>query len=213
MIQHINTKHNRYPSSLTQKTTIQYISTGRKRDTLNVCLVRRKTLHFPPQRTVQSGHLTAYDPSLPTMVDIKGYSYGELRRTRRRLRRRTVEWHRAGSSALLLHPLLRRFLRVRRDLRRMQALAEDIASSSFNVNIFSVNEALALFRAKPADLCRASDLLGVRSGSVRQRHRETSVEFLCAVLRRTSSPCSWRDVAHVYGRSSGALSEIFYETR
>lgn len=120
------------------------------------------------------------------MASFKEYPEGQLQRTRRRLRREILVLHRAGANIRQLHPLSTRLLNVRQDLRRMQARCRAVSCTTLNANIFSVSEALAMFRFKLDDLDRVADLLDVDTRTSRRRYQASAVDCLCSVL--LSSP-------------------------
>jgi len=162
----------------------------------------------PPTLT----HGPQVPPVTPTMVAIADYSVGRLQRARRRLRRELLVRLHGGEDLVEMGEVVLRFLRVRRDLSRSVSRSRAVVCSTFNLNIFSTEQSLSLFRFKPADLGRAAHLLEVEGGSSRRRYRAPAVESLCVVLRRLSSPARWWDLEPLFGRSSSSLSEIFYET-
>jgi len=110
------------------------------------------------------------------MVAITDYSIGRLRLDRRRLRRAFLVRLHDGEDVVELAPVVLRFLRVRRDLARCVARTRAVRCSSFNINSFSTEQALSLFRFKPADLSRVAGLLDVQAGSSRRRHKASAVE-------------------------------------
>jgi len=94
-----------------------------------------------------------------TMVSIKEFSLGELQRTRRRLRREVLVRHFVGEGVVALGPVLLRLLRVRRDVRCLMERVRGVSATSFNIGTFSTEQALSLFRVKPADVGRVAELL------------------------------------------------------
>lgn len=85
-----------------------------------------------------------------------------------------------------------------------------IAGSVFNLNAFNTEQCLSLFRFKPADLGRLAGLMEVSPTFTRHRHSVSPLECLAISLRRLSSPCRRVDLEELLGRSSSALSDIFY---
>jgi len=146
------------------------------------------------------------------MVAIEDYSIGRLMRSRRRLRRELLVRLHGGEDVVDLGLVVLRFLRVRRDISRCVARTRAVSSSSFNINSFSTEESLSLFRFKPADVGRLAGLLEVQGGSSRRRYKATPVEQLCVILRRLSSPARWLDLEILFGRGRSSLCELFYET-
>jgi len=95
-------------------------------------------------------------PTAVAMVAITDYSIGRLRLDRRRLRSELLVRLHDGEDVVELAPVVLRFLRVRRDLARCVARTRAVRCSSFNINSFSTEQALSLFRFKSADLSRVA---------------------------------------------------------
>jgi len=146
------------------------------------------------------------------MVSIKDFPLGELQRTRRRLRSEVLVRHIAGEGVVALEPVLLRLLRVRRDVRCLMERVRGVSATSFNLGTFSTEQALSLFRVKPADVGRVAGLLHLEDEVYPGRHRVSGIERLCIMLRRLSSPARWVDLEGLFGRRSSALCAIFLET-
>lgn len=129
-----------------------------------------------------------------------------------RRRRRILSLHMRGHELIELAELVRLYLRCRHELRLTTQRRMDVSMACFNLNAYGKADALSLFRFEPADIGKLADALAVREASSRRRYRVSPEEALCVVLRRLSSPCRWRDLELLFGRSSSALSEIFFET-
>jgi len=143
--------------------------------------------------------------SQSTMVAIEDYSIGRLMMSRRRLRRELLVRLHGREDVVDLGLVVLRFSRVRRDISLCVARTRAVSSSSFNINSFSTEESLFLFRFKPADVGRLAGLLEVQGGSSRRRYKATPVEQLCVVLRCLSSPARWRDLEILFGRGRSSV--------
>jgi len=146
------------------------------------------------------------------MVAIMDYSMRQLLRKRRRLRRELIARLSTGEDPVVIAPALLCFLHVRRDLGNAMQRLRAVRATLFNLGMFSTELALFLFRFKPGDVGRVAALLRIDDETFPGRHRVSSLERLCIVLRRLSSPARWVDVEAVFGRCSSALCSIFYET-
>ena len=60
--------------------------------------------------------------------------------------------------------VVRRFLRVRRDLSHCLSRSRAVVCSTFNLNLFSTEQSLSLFRFQPVGLGRVAHLLEVEGG-------------------------------------------------
>lgn len=137
---------------------------------------------------------------------------GRLQRTRRRLRRELMARLLIGQGPAAVAPTLLRFVRKRADIRNATQRVHAVRATSFNLAVFSTEQALSLFRFQPGHVGRLAGLLCIDDETFPGRHRASCIERLCIVLRRLSSPTRWMDLEVVFGRCSSALREIFYET-
>jgi len=148
------------------------------------------------------------------MVSIKDFSLGELQRTRRRLRREVLVRHIAGEGVVALGPVLLRMLRVRRDVRCLMERVRGVSATTINLGTFSTEQALSLFRVKPADVGRVAGLLHLDDEVYPGRHRVSGIERLCIMLRRLSSPARWVDLdGALWAPQLGAVRHILRNPR
>lgn len=92
-----------------------------------------------------------------------------------------------------------------------------IASSRFpfNFNAFSDEDYLSYFRFKTADIIRLVPIIELRlteTATKPNSFRVTPLHSKYVLLRRTATPCRWRDVETMFAKHSSHLSEIFWET-
>ena len=109
-------------------------------------------------------------------------------------------------------PLVFRYRRAQREVALLLERSRRIRGITFNLNAFSSEQALSLFRFRPKHIGRLATLLQVDTSFPVSRHSVDRVECLCIVLRRLSSPSRWSDLEELFGRSGSALSQIFYAT-
>lgn len=103
----------------------------------------------------------------------------------------------------------RRWIHLKRDMRKLTTRRMHIFLTNFNLNIFSTEESLRLFRFRPHELGKVSDVMDFRGQTVSRRYRCDRVTACCIVLRRLASPCRWYDLEHLFGMPTQALSEVF----
>ena len=112
-------------------------------------------------------------------------------------------------DVFLLHD--RRLLdTLAKDRARLCARSSKISCTYFNLNIFSEQESLSLFRFTKAEIRTVADTFGwTACRTVRNRYKYDVITATCIVLRRMVSPCRWRDVEFLFGMHSSCLSELF----
>ena len=99
-----------------------------------------------------------------------------------------------------------------KDRARLCARSSTISSTYFNLNVFSDQESLSLFRFRKAEIGTIADILGWKAcRKVRNRYKCDVITASRIVLRRIASPCRWSDVESVFGLHSSCLSEVFWE--
>lgn len=99
-----------------------------------------------------------------------------------------------------------------KDRARLCARSSTISSTYFNLNIFSEQESLSLFRFRKHEIGRVADTLGwTVCRTTRNRYKCDVITAACIVLRRMASPCRWRDVEFLFGMHSSCMSEVFWE--
>lgn len=146
------------------------------------------------------------------MVAIADFSLLLLRRRRRRQRRKLLARLVTGEDHVALGPALLRFVRVLRDIRNEMRRVEAVRVASSNLGSFTTEQAMSLFRFRPSDVGHIADLLGLDNVTFPGTQRVSSVERLCILSRRLSSPTRWVDLEELFGRSSPSFCSIFYET-
>jgi hypothetical protein len=89
-----------------------------------------------------------------------------------------------------------------------------IASTSFNFNIFGDADSLKLFRFETKHVVEISRLLGWplnRTHTTRNRYDTCPIMSTCIVLRPLQTPTRWYDMEILFGKHASHLSEIFLE--
>ena len=106
--------------------------------------------------------------------------------------------------------------------RQLEILADDTARlytrsikiyvTNFNLNIFSEQTSLALFRLSKAEIGTVADVFVWTScRTIRNCYRCDVITATCIVLCRLACPCTWRDVDFLFGMHQSSLSEVFWE--
>jgi hypothetical protein len=105
------------------------------------------------------------------------------------------------------------------ELRKQLARRLRLMMSSFNLEDWSQDGSVRMFRFRSADISQISKLLiwpeecmteDSRLRTQRKRYIFDPDEGLCIVLARLSTVGRWRDMEQVFFRSAGACCEIFY---
>lgn len=131
-----------------------------------------------------------------------------INRSKRRLR---IMLANDADEELMLACYLR-LRRARADLNKINARAMQIAMTSFNLNAYCEEEAFRLFRFRPKDVGKITELCSWTSGKTqRSGYVVEPTTAVCAVLRKLSFPTRWRDIDVMFGMSAAAMSEVFYE--
>ena len=87
-----------------------------------------------------------------------------------------------------------------------------ISFSSFNLNIFREASCLRDFRFRAHEIRRIRNIVGWILGvTTRSRYRCSATTATCLVMRRLASPCRWADMEVMFGMTSWAMSEVFWE--
>jgi len=108
--------------------------------------------------------------------------------------------------------MVARYRRAQREVSLSLERRRRIRAASFNLNAFSTQQSLSLFRFSPVHIGHLVDMLQIDVDLGEARLSVTPIECLCLVLRRLSSPSRWGDLEEFFGRSSTALCIIFYAT-
>lgn len=100
----------------------------------------------------------------------------------------------------------------RSDLRRAERRQRAVRQIHFNLNIFSTELSLRLFRFRPSELGRVSTIVSFSGVTKRRRYRCDPITATCIMLRRLAFPCRWIDLEYTFGMSVQMMSEVFLET-
>lgn len=100
---------------------------------------------------------------------------------------------------------------LKRDMRKVTTRRRHIFITHFNINIFSTEESLRLFRFRPHEIGKVAEVMDFRGQTVRRRYRCDRVTAACIVLRRLASPCRWYDLEVLFGMVTQTLSEVFWQ--
>lgn len=144
-------------------------------------------------------------------VAIKHFSLGLPQRTRRRLRREMVARHLAGEDVVAYGPVLLRFLRMRREVRRLMKHARGVRPALFDLAVFSTNQSFSLFKFKPDSVVSSSERPFVDEVGL-GRPRSSGVGRVCIELWSPLSLTHWVDLEELFRRYRSALCAIFYAT-
>jgi len=117
----------------------------------------------------------------------------------------------AGRCPVDLAPLMRKYRRAQREVALSLDRRRRIGATAFNLNLFSSQEYLSLFRFLPQHLGRLADLLAINVSFPRTRLSVPPIDCLAIVMRRLAAPTRWVDLVELYG-SASALCHIFYAT-
>jgi len=117
-----------------------------------------------------------------------------------------------GLSLCDLAIVVRRYRRAQLEVALSLERRRRIEATTFNLNAFSSQQSLSLFRFQPAYVGQLASLLNIDVPFPRTRLRVAPVECFCIVLRRLASPCRWMDLEELFGRSGSALCTIFHAT-
>jgi len=146
------------------------------------------------------------------MVSVSANRLVRWRARRRILGQALLASHVAGRCLVDLAPLMRKYRRAQREVALSLDRRRRISATSFNLNVFSSQECLSLFRFLPQHLGRLVDLLAINVPFPRTRLSVLPIDCLAIVLRRLASPTWWVDLEELFGRSASALCHIFYAT-
>lgn len=142
---------------------------------------------------------------------ISDYGLGCVRKRLRRLRRKVSLFLALDVDLAVMGTTVRRWRRTKQDLRRLLRRKRDVKTTYFNVNVFSIEESLRLFRFRPSELGRVSNVIDFSGPTERRRYRCTPLTATCIILRRLAYPSRWVDLELFFGLSSQVLSEVFWE--
>ena len=144
------------------------------------------------------------------MVSVSGNRLARWRARRRILVHALLASHAAGCCLVDLAPLMRKYRRAQREVALSLDRRCRIGVTSFNLNVFSSQECLSLFRFLPQHLGRLVDLLAIKVPFPRTRLPVPPIGCLAIVLRRLAAPTRWVDLEELFGRIASALCHIFY---
>lgn len=88
-----------------------------------------------------------------------------------------------GMYLIDLAPLVLRYRRAQREIALLLDRERRIRAVSFNLNVFSSSQSLALFRFEPQHIRLLAGMPQVEVAFPRARSRATTVEFLAIVWR------------------------------
>lgn len=132
-----------------------------------------------------------------------------LRRVQRE--RRRVRFCLLLSADLLLELYIAaKLLRAKRDLKKLRIRRRAVRETYFNVNIFSTEEALRLFRFRPVDIPRVVRVIDFEGVTDSRGYRCHPLTATCIMMRRLAYPCRWYDIELLFGMPSQTLSEVFW---
>ena len=99
----------------------------------------------------------------------KDFGIGCLRNRRKKLRRRL---HIAilVDEPVITHAATRRLKRVKVDIGRLQVRKRAVRAVYFNLNIFSTQESLKLFRFRASEIPTVADVIPWRGHTLRRRY-------------------------------------------
>jgi len=117
--------------------------------------------------------------------------------------------HAMGLYLADLAVLVRAYRRAQREVTLLLVRSASVHASSFNLNAFSSEESLALFRFLPHHIGQLAALLELDVRFGYPSYHVDAVECLCIMLRRLASPTRWMDLEELFGRSRSALYAVF----
>jgi len=147
-----------------------------------------------------------------TMVSIAGNRLSRWRARRRSLANGLLVGPVMGLDLVDMAWLVVRYRRAQREVSLSLERRRRIRAASFNLNAFSTQQSLSLFRFSPVRIGHLVDMLEIYVELGEARLSVTPIECISLLLRRLSSPCRWGDLEELFGRSSIALCIIFYAT-
>ena len=102
--------------------------------------------------------------------------------------------------------------KIRSDIARISIRSLTISANYFNLNIFTEQESLSLFRLRTKEIVKVADVLGWRAcNTTRNRSRCNIMNATCIVLRRIASPCRWVDMGFMFRMHASRLREVFWK--
>lgn len=146
-----------------------------------------------------------------TSMRQRDYAVGALRRRVRRLRKAAYHTLLLDADVEITVLYSRRWRRAAIDQRKFLTRRREIRHTSFNFNIFSTEESLRLFRFRPHELGAVAGVAGFNGRTTNRRYRCDGITAACIVLRRLASPCRWFDLERLFGMTTHALSEVFWQ--
>ena len=146
------------------------------------------------------------------MVSIARNRLSRWRARRRSLANGLLVGHVMGLDLVDMAWLVVRYRRAQPEVSLSLERRRRIRAASCNLNAFSTQQSLSLFRFSPVDIGHLVDILEIFVDLGEARLSVTPIECMCLLLRRLSSSCWWGDLEELVGRSSTALCSIFYAT-
>ena len=142
------------------------------------------------------------------MVTQKDIAIGVLRRRRARLRRMVRAHFVLDHDLVDMQHAARVYIQVGDLIRRSVSRAGRAGEVTFNVNVFSAQEALSTFRFSPSDVGPLAATLHLDAVFPLRRYRVGATECLAIVLRRLASPARWAYLEVMIGRCRSFLDEL-----
>lgn len=105
----------------------------------------------------------------------------------------------------------RRWLKARRDVRKINQRTAHISNHTFNINIFMKEECLRYFRSGCQDIDKVTGFVEWTAGrTALNRYRCHPFTVTCLMMRKLSYPVCWTDMEHILGMRASEIYEVFW---
>ena len=168
--------------------------------------------HPPPCLAVVEVHFSVRYVCSPATTMAESLREHRLYRwiaRRRSMANALLVGHAMGLYLADLAVLVRAYRRAQREVTLLLVRSASVHASSFNLNAFSSEESLALFRFLPHHIGQLAALLELDVRFGYPSYHVDAVECICIMLRRLASPTRWMDLEQLFGRSRSALCAVF----